>query len=153
MKLCNLPAQPGPFSSHPGLSVDTPAGTSKFCPPPPPPHHQTSTLWPSRPSRAHSCSAIHPRENTSQGRGPQRPREQARGSSSRAGIPASRGQSTKRYSMSSEPAHSRWPLALWDGVWTAEDQSRVQEQGQDLANLGLRAVKPDSNPAPGTLTV
>ena len=36
IKRYNLPAQPGPFSSHPGLSVDTPAGTSKFCPPLPP---------------------------------------------------------------------------------------------------------------------
>ena len=55
--------------------------------------------------------------------------------------------------MSSEPAHSCWPLALWDGVWTAEDQSRVQKQGQDSASLGLRAVKPDSDPALGTLIV
>lgn len=43
--------------------------------------------------------------------------------------------------MSSEWAHSRWSLALWDGVWMAEDQSRVQEQVQGLANLGLWAVK------------
>ena len=103
---------------------------------------QTSAPWPPRPSRAHTHSAVHPRENRPEEGAHTDPGSRLRRLQARQGFQHLAVVYRGMYQQCELWVGTcPWCLTLCDAAQSTEDQIRVQEQGQDLACLRVKAVK------------